>query len=496
MSEDHYQFLVLGGGSAGFAAARLAADHVDRVAIVDGSEELGGLCILRGCMPSKTLLYSAEVLHLAKMGNTFGLNISRPSMDMKAVQDRKRRIIGEFADYRKKQLHSGRFELIPQQGRLRDANTVLLDNGKSVTAEKILISTGSKVSTPSVPGLDSTPFLTSDDILNLEELPDSIIVLGGGVVACELTQFLARAGSHVIQIQRSPYLLKDMPVDASATVAQSLTRDGVELHTGTSIEQIYSSEDGGVFVSFRKENRVLLRRAQYLFNALGRDPNTGGLGLDKTNIELAKTGHIKTNAFQQTSEENIYAAGDCAGPNEIVHIAILQGECAARHALLLEDAKPVNYNSLLSVVFTDPQVATVGPSLTELQKKYPKTLRMAEFPFFDHGKSILMEAKSGYVRVYANKTAGKIVRAECVGKDAGELIHALAPAVHHSFKVSDWLSCPWYHPTLGEIWTYPLEELMEESDDDDSMNSKFSQAIDEELSPTDVVSQLLSQDDW
>lgn len=496
MSEEHYTFLVLGGGSAGYAAASLAANHVDNVAVVDGSEELGGLCILRGCMPSKTLLYSAELLHLAQKAETFGLKISRPSIDMKALQERKRRIIGEFAEYRRKQLKSGRFTLLPHQGRLRDPNTVLLNNGKTVTAEKILIATGSKVSTPPVPGLDSTPFLTSDDILDLEEIPDSIIVLGGGVVACELTQFLARAGSSVIQIQRSPYLLKELPIDASAIVAQSLRADGVELHTGTSIEQIAPSADGSVTVTFRKENRLFLRRARCLFNALGREPNTSALGLDKTEVEVTKKGHIGTNEFQQTAEPNIYAAGDCAGPHEIVHIAILQGECAARHALKLEDAKPMEYQNLLSVVFTDPQVATVGPPLSELQKKYSKTLRMAEYPFFDHGKSILMEAKHGYVRVYADKTAGKIVRAECVGKDAGELIHALAPAVHLSQKVADLLSSPWYHPTLSEIWSYPLETLMEEPEEDDNATPAYMQNSEEDLSPSDVVSQLLSQDDW
>jgi pyruvate/2-oxoglutarate dehydrogenase complex dihydrolipoamide dehydrogenase (E3) component len=198
----------------------------------------------------------------------------------------------------------------------------------------------------------------------------------------------------------------------------------------------------------------------FLFLALGRSPFTSSLNLEKVGVELLPTGHINTNAFQQTSCPNVYAAGDCAGPHEIVHIAIKQGETAALHALG-KKVRPINYDSLLTVVFTDPQLAVVGLSPAQLLKRGIEFLS-ASYPFDDHGKSILMNAKYGYVTIHAEKETGRVLGAECVGKDAGELIHSLSVAVGMQATVDDLLQADWYHPTLSEIWTYPLEDLAEE----------------------------------
>ncbi len=459
MSSEHFDFLVLGGGSAGYGAASLAREHVENVAIVDGSEELGGLCILRGCMPSKTLLYAADVLHLAKNGKKFGLDIGRPEVDMTALHRRKLRIIEDFAKHRRSQLESDRFSLFRQNGTLSEDRTVQLQDGTVLTADRILISTGSSISVPPVPGLAEIPALTSDDILDLDSVPDSVIVLGGGVVACELAQFLARIGSKVTMVQRSQHVLSDLEPDMAAVLEASLIEEGIELFTGTKIENIEQTEDG-VLVRFLQENRCVVRQATRLFNALGRKPNTANLGLEEAGIETLDSGHIKTDGYQQTSCAGIYAAGDCAGPHEIVHIAVLQGETAARHSLGLEP-EPVDYDRVLAVVFTDPQVASIGPPVARLRENHGDRLRMAEFPFSDHGRSILMEAKRGYVRLYMDSDSGQLVRAECVGKDAGELIHGVAAGIGTPMRVEDLLKSPWYHPTLSEIWTYPLEDLAE-----------------------------------
>ncbi|HTB64221.1 MAG TPA: FAD-dependent oxidoreductase, partial [Opitutales bacterium] len=187
---QHFDFIVIGGGSAGYAAARTARDAGARVAVVDGAAELGGLCILRGCMPSKTLIYSAEVLHLAQQGALFGLKIPSAKADMAAIQARKRRIIADFADYRVQQLESGKFDLFRQRARFTGPREITLADGSVLTGSHFLVSTGSIISRPSLPGLDKVKALTSDEVLDLERLPESVIVLGGGVVACELAQFL------------------------------------------------------------------------------------------------------------------------------------------------------------------------------------------------------------------------------------------------------------------------------------------------------------------
>ncbi|MFI5336278.1 MAG: dihydrolipoyl dehydrogenase family protein [Opitutales bacterium] len=452
-----YDLICLGGGSAGFNAARVAADLGRKVAVVDGARELGGLCILRGCMPSKTLLYAAEVLYHAQQADRFGLRVTGARADMKRVHARKLKLIGEFARYRQQALTAGRFDLHRAYARFLDPHTIALSNGKKLRARHFLIGTGSRVSVPPIPGLAEAKFWTSDDVLDLDFIPPSVIVLGGGIVACELSQFLNRIGSKVTLVQRSAHILRDHSEEASCVVQKAFVDEGIELIAGTQIQSIIQDQRGTT-VEFLHNGKILTRRAAHLFNALGREPVTAGLGLEDAGVRLLPGGQVATNRWQQTSTPHIYAAGDCSGPAEIVHIAIAQAELAVRHAFRVKGLKPVDYGLLLNVVFTDPPLATVGALERDLDKRGVKYLK-ASYPFDDHGKSILMEEKYGYVKVIAEPKRGRILGAEIVGKDAGELIHCFSIALALRATVRDLLRAPWYHPTLAEILTYPLEEI-------------------------------------
>ncbi|MGA0899878.1 MAG: dihydrolipoyl dehydrogenase family protein [Luteolibacter sp.] len=455
---QHFDFIVIGGGSGGYAAARTAREVKERVAIVDGANELGGLCILRGCMPSKTLIYSAEILHLAQKGADFGLDIASASADMKALGKRKLEVIKEFSDYRREQLESERFTLFRNTARFVDKNTIELNDGTSLTADRFMIATGSVVATPPVTGLAEVPCWTSDEVLDLDFKPERVIVLGGGIVACELAQFLRRIGSEVVQIQRSEHLLKELPAEASRVIEQAFRAEGIQVHIGTALQKV-DHTDGNFTVVFEEGGKIHEVSAPHLLNAMGRRPNTQHLGLEAAGVDTEK-GRIVCNDMQQTSNPAIYASGDCCGPHEIVHIAVMQGEIGARHATSRE-AKAVNYDHLLGVVFTDPQIGTVGISEKQAKARGMEVV-VADYPFDDHGKSILMEAKLGYVKVIADKSNGVVIGAECVSKDAGELIHALAVGVTLGATAEELLKVHWYHPTLAEIWSYPLEDIIEQ----------------------------------
>lgn len=459
MKPTEFDYIVIGGGSGGYAAARTAREAWDRVAIIDDGQPLGGLCILRGCMPSKTLIYSAEVLHLAQKGAAFGLDIKDASADMPKLHQRKLATIGEFAEYRQEQLQSDRFTLFRNRAKFVDDQTIELDDGTRLTARFFMLATGSTVSVPPVPGLSEVPYWTSDDVLELDFLPEKVIVLGGGIVACELAQFLRRVGSEVIQIQRSPQILKETSPEAASAVEKAFREDGIDLYTDTSLRQI--SHDGQQFTAkFEHGGEPITVQAPHLLNALGREAASKNLGLKVAGVETRKNGQIICNEVQQTSNPRIYAAGDVTGPHEIVHVAIMQGELAAKHASG-HSVEPVRYDHLLGVVFTDPQVGTVGLGEAQLKERGIDYLS-ADYPFDDHGKSILMEAKHGYVRVFAERTTGVVLGAECIGKDGGELIHAMAVAVTLGATVQDLLKVHWYHPTLAEIWSYPLEDIADE----------------------------------
>jgi pyruvate/2-oxoglutarate dehydrogenase complex dihydrolipoamide dehydrogenase (E3) component len=459
MSQTHFDYIVIGGGSGGYAAARTARETCEHVAIIDSAETLGGLCILRGCMPSKTLIYSAEVLHLAQKGKKFGLNIPDAAADMAALHQRKLNTIQEFAEYRQEQLESDRFTLFRNRATFIDTDTIELDDGTRLTADHFMIATGSVVSAPPIQGLNKVPCWTSDDVLELNFLPEKVIVLGGGIVACELAQFLRRIGSEVIQIQRSPHILKEMS-PAAASVIETVFRDeGIQLYTDTALQGI-SYSDGTFSITFEHDGESITIEAPHLLNALGRQPMTKGLGLEAAGMTTRKSGHIECDTMQRTANPKVYACGDVAGPHEIVHVAIMQGELAAKHATGRE-AEAVDYDSLLGVVFTDPQIGSVGLSEAQLAARGIDFLS-ADYPFDDHGKSILMEAKYGYVKVLADKRTGVVLGAECVSKDAGELIHAMAVAVTMKATVQDLLKVHWYHPTLSEIWSYPIEDIADE----------------------------------
>jgi len=456
-----YDLIVIGSGSAGFNAARVAASLGKRVAIVDGAKQLGGLCILKGCMPSKTLLYSTEILHLAQKGKTFGLRIPSATVDMKALHARKKKIIGEFADYRAQALESGKYDVYRSHARFVDPHTIELGDGRTLSAKKFLIGTGSKISVPTaVPGLATTPFWTSDDVLDLDFVPESVIVLGGGIVACELAQFLRRIGSKVTLIQRSKNILRDHSPSASEVVQQAFRDEGIDLHSDTKIEKV-SGNDKGVAVKFTSSGKTITRRARYLFNALGREPNTAGLNLAAAGVKLSPAGRVLVNGWQQTTAKHIYAGGDVCGPHDIVHLAVAQGELAARHAFGVKKLKPIDHSLLLNVVFTDPPLATIGYQESELLARGEKCL-VSSYPFNDHGKSILMDANYGYVKVIAEPSRGQILGAEIVGPHAGELIHIFSGPLAMKATVFDLLRAPWYHPTLAEILTYPLEEIADQ----------------------------------
>lgn len=454
-----YDLICIGGGSAGFNAARVATGLGKKVAVIDGARQLGGLCILRGCMPSKTLIYAAEVLHLAQHAAKFGLKVTGARADMTAIHARKKRIIGDFARYRVEALKKGKFDLLRAHARFLDPHTLLLSDGTTLRGKKFLIGTGSKVSVPPIPGLRETKCWTSDDVLDLDFVPKSVIVLGGGIVACELAQYLNRIGTKVTLIQRSPNILRDHSEEASDVVQQAFVDEGIELFAGTQLQSIDGNKRG-VTAGFLHDGKKIVRRAAHCFNALGREPNTAGLDLTAAGVKAKPNGQIIINRWQQTSAPHIYAAGDCSGPVEVVHIAIAQGELAARHAFKAKGIKPVDFSLLLNVVFTDPQLATIGALESDLVERGVKYLS-ASYPFNDHGKSILMEANYGYVKILAEPKRGRILGAEIVGKDAGELIHCFSTPLAMRATVHDMLRAPWYHPTLAEIITYPLEDIAE-----------------------------------
>src|SRR6185503_6342783 len=238
-----FDVAIIGGGSGGYAAARTAAAAGLRTVVIEGGKEIGGLCILRGCMPTKALLYAGEVRHLAQYGGLWGMKPGDVPFDWGAVMARKDGLIKEFADYRTQQLTSSKFTFIRALARFTAPYTLVLDNGQTLTAKHFVISTGSVVARPPLPQLSGVGYITSDDALALKKLPKSLIVLGGGAVAAEFAQLFARFDVEVTLIQRSSQLLKECDTDAATVIETVFRREGIKVFTNTRLVDAY--RDGG-----------------------------------------------------------------------------------------------------------------------------------------------------------------------------------------------------------------------------------------------------------
>jgi len=462
---DSFDFIVIGGGSAGYAGASTAARLGLKTAVIEGGAEVGGLCILRGCMPSKTLLESANRAESIRRAGEFGLRAEYFGADGSAIRARKRRLIGEFADYRRGQLEDGRFEFIRGRAAFADEHHIevrLLDGGlRRLEARAFLIATGSAIKHVAVPGLKETGFVTSDDVLDSDRIPESIIVLGGGAIALELASFYAGVGSQVTVIQRGEQVLREMDGDVAEAVTGALEQRGVKIFRGTELRGA-KRVAGRKRLEFVHEGRERSMEADEILYALGREPHLTPLALERAGVAIGQDG-VEVEASQQSRMAHIFAAGDVCGPYEIVHIAVQQGELAARNAARLlghldGELETMDYALKLFAVFTHPEVASVG--LTEREAaELGHEFRAAKHPFNDHGKSMVRGETHGFVKLIAARETGRIIGAACVGPDAAELIHEIVVAMYFGATAGDLARIPHYHPTLSEIWTYPAEEL-------------------------------------
>jgi pyruvate/2-oxoglutarate dehydrogenase complex dihydrolipoamide dehydrogenase (E3) component len=464
-TEPEFDVVVIGGGSAGYAAARTAASLGARTAVIEAAKEIGGLCILRGCMPSKALLESAHRWHEIGRAMEFGLVAKPVKVEMKCVQARKRHLVNEFADCRRKQLRSGKFTFLRGLASFLDSHTLLLQRGRTqelIVASTFILATGSRITQVPVPGLWETGCLTSDTALEAERIPKRLAILGGGVIAVELGQFFARMGAKTTILQRSKRIVRTYDNDVSLELERALKAEKINVRTGVKLLKVRASGKGKKILFQRGSKKEELVVDEILY-ALGREPCLDNLRLDKAAIPLVD-GKIRVDDTMATAAAHIFAAGDVTGLHDVVHIAIQQGEWAARNAVryvtgsLSHKLEKADYRLKTLVTFTDPEIASVGLTEAEATAKKIDYLT-AKYPFNDHGKSMIGGHEFGFVKIMAEKSKGEIIGAQIIGPHASDLIHELIAIMRYRGTVQDLAAMPHYHPTLAEILTYPAEEI-------------------------------------
>ena len=426
---SRYDLAIIGAGSAGLTAARFAARLGRRVALIEG-KRVGGDCTWTGCIPSKALLRAARVAHGVRTAHEFGINAGDPSVDFPAVMSRVRSVIGQiYSAESPDQLQAEGIHVIEAHGEFRDANTVMAGS-QEVSAKRLLICTGAAPFVPPIPGLAETPYLTYESFWDLEELPSSLVIIGGGPIGCELAQACQRLGSNVTLVEALDRLLPNDEPEVGEAVAASLKADGIRLRLGTRIESADAVAQWG----------------DHLLVASGRRPSLSGMNLEAAGVSHTSNG-IVVDDYLRTTARSIYAAGDCVGGYQFTHYAGFQGAMAVRNALLpgRSRARP---ELVPWATFTDPEAGHVGLTEEQARQRFGDKTIASVWRMQQIDRAVSDGAVRGFIKV-VHRPNGTILGATVVGTGAAEVIQEWAMAAHRGLKLRDVASVMHPYPSIA-----------------------------------------------
>ncbi len=443
-----FDVAVVGGGPGGYVAAIRAAQLGRSVCLIE-KDQLGGTCLNRGCIPTKALVASAQALEMARRLAEFGVETGGDG-EVRARFDkmvaRKNQVVARLRAGIGFLLKKNKVTVIAGVGRIAGPGRVEVeakDGPAEVKARDIIIATGSKpVIFPSF-GYDGRTVITSDEALDFQDVPESLLIVGGGVIGCEFAFIFSSLGSRVTVVDIMPTVLPMEDPDSAAAVAASLKKRGVVVRTGVKIERIALEGDGAVATLDSGErlaaSRVLL--------SVGRKANSEGIGLEDAGVEIGKRGEVVVNDQMATNVPGIYAIGDVVGKVMLAHVASAQGIVAAQNIAGAD--RRMSYAAVPSAIFTSPEVASVG--LNERQAKEEGfDVRVGKFPFTASGKALAMGEPEGFVKIIADASTDRILGIHIVGPHATELIPEPTVAVRMRMTVGEFAKTIHAHPTLAE----------------------------------------------
>ena len=442
-----YDLVVIGGGTAGLVSAAGGASLGAKVALVE-KDKLGGDCLYRGCVPTKTLVRSAKVANLVKRSEEFGIRSGGVEVDFPAVMERMRRVIGEAG----KNDDPDRFRSLGVELYLGDEATFLSPeevsvNGRRLRARSTIIATGSYPTAPPIDGLEGVGYITNVEALQLEKLPRSLVIIGSGPIGCEFAQIFARFGSKVTMISSSPLPLPKEDPEIGDLLKHILVSDGVAFHGGFKATEARPVDGEKVLVAYDERGEKVEARGEEILVAAGRAPTATNLGLENAGVELEKKG-IKVDERLRTTAENIYGAGDITGKYLFTHVAEYQGRAALRNALFPFEST-VDHRVVPWTTFTDPEVARVG--LTEEQaREQHKNVRVFRQAFGDVDRALADGETEGFAKIVTGKGGG-ILGGHIIGPDAGNLIHEIVLAMRRNIPIQTLSTTIHVYPTLSDV---------------------------------------------
>ena len=436
-----YDLTILGGGSGGLTAARLAASLGARVLLID-KERLGGECLYTGCVPSKSLIHAAQLVHQARTAARSGLAPCEMDIDMARIAASIQEVIARM--HKAEEVYTRDVAVKFGQVSFQSPTTLLLDTAR-ISSRATIIATGSSPAHPQVEGLADVGYLTNEDVFQLTRLPSSLLIVGGGPVGVELSQALARLGVQVTLVGRPERILPREDPDVSDAISKVLAAEGVRLVTGASVLQAERSGDKKRVQVQQGEQHMAFEVDEILL-AVGRQPNIAGLKLEEAGVAFTARG-ITVNDHLQTSTANIFALGDVIGGYLFTHVAAYQAGVAARNALLPVGRTKVDYRVLPWCTFTDPEAARVGLTYAEAREHH-RQVRVVTLPWSEIDRAQTEQDTTGFLKLVLAGKKERIVGAHLVGAHAGELLGEIAVAMRHNLTISDLLATIHPYPTL------------------------------------------------
>jgi len=444
-----YDLIVIGGGTAGMNLTYPLAEQGWKVAVVE-SEYLGGTCINRGCIPSKTLISSARVMQTVRDAHKLGVVAEPPKADWPEMVRRKDKLVGKIRGRGYKNVERNE-NITLYEGRAAFSGPKSIEvNGETLTAAKIVLASGSRTAVPPVPGLDQMDYLTSTSVMEMKELPASMLILGGGIIALEFSQLFTRLGVEVTILQRGDRLAPNLDPEISAEIQRLLEEEGVKVATDTNITSI-NREEGMVTAADEGGKGPVRYTAEQILVATGRRPNSDWLDLDKAGIATDQRGYIEVDRAFRTGAEGIWAIGDLIGGMMFTHRAAHDAALLVRHFTKGEDIDRGD-RLIPFAIFTEPEIAGVGMDEAAAEKAGYE-IKNHHFPFRFQGRARAMEKYDGFIKMTVNQIDGKILGTYMIGPEAGELIHELIAAIRFGATAYDLQDMIHVHPTLSEAIT-------------------------------------------
>ncbi|MEW6008145.1 MAG: FAD-dependent oxidoreductase [Candidatus Omnitrophota bacterium] len=442
-----YDLIVIGGGAAGLVAISAGAVLGVKTALIE-KNKLGGDCTWYGCVPSKTLLKSAQVFYLLKRLKEFGITSDTEiKYNLSLVMLHVRDIIGKISTHHPPEVFERRgIKVIFASPKFVNPNTIEL-NGRNLCAKRFIIATGSRPVVPQIPGLKDIDYLTNENIFDLETLPGSMAVLGGGPIGIELAQAFARLGVSVSVIEMFDRLLVREDKEAADCLIEQFKEEGIGIYTGKKAVR-FSRDAGSISITLEdRDGRQSELKAEKVLVAVGRAPNVEGLDLEKVGVKYSNKG-VEADATLRTSVKNIYACGDVAGPYQFSHMAEYQAVIAVGNALFPFKRK-VNYDAVPWCTFTDPEIAHLGLTEEEAKAKF-KDIKVYRSFYSSNDRAVTDLEEKGLAKVITDKK-GYILGAHIVGASAGEIIHEYVLAKSSRLKIGSISSTIHIYPTLAQV---------------------------------------------